>query len=135
MNPEEFKSALEAKGWKLSDHQMAQFATYYKMLVETNEHVNLTAITEENEVYLKHFYDSVTPLLEVPEYFKEGAELCDVGAGAGFPSLPMKILFPSLKVTIVDSLNKRITFLKDLVDQLGLTDVALVQDRAETFVE
>jgi 16S rRNA (guanine527-N7)-methyltransferase len=133
MNPEEFRQALADKGWNVSDQQMAQFATYYKMLVETNEHVNLTAITEKNEVYLKHFYDSVTPLLEVPEYFKENAELCDVGAGAGFPSLPMKILFPSLKVTIVDSLNKRITFLKELVDQLGLTDVTLVHDRAETF--
>ncbi|ANI97263.1 16S rRNA (guanine(527)-N(7))-methyltransferase RsmG [Pediococcus pentosaceus] len=133
MTPEEFKKALEDKGYQISDHQMAQFATYYKTLVETNEHVNLTAITEENEVYLKHFYDSVTPLLEAPEYFKSGAELCDVGAGAGFPSLPMKILFPSLKVTIVDSLNKRITFLKTLVDQLELTDVTLVHDRAETF--
>lgn len=61
MTPEEFKKALEDKGYQISDHQMAQFATYYKMLVETNEHVNLTAITEENEVYLKHFYDSVTP--------------------------------------------------------------------------
>lgn len=133
MNPEEFRQALKEKGWPLTDQQMMQFAKYYQLLVETNEHVNLTAITEQNEVYLKHFYDSVTPLLEVTSFFKEGAELCDVGAGAGFPSLPMKILFPSLKVTIVDSLNKRITFLNNLVEQLGLEDVTLIHDRAETF--
>lgn len=133
MNPEEFRQALAEKGWQLTDHQMDQFATYYKMLVATNEHVNLTAITAENDVYLKHFYDSVTPILEVPEYFADHAELCDVGAGAGFPSLPMKILNPTLKITIVDSLNKRITFLKELVEQLGLSDVTLIHDRAETF--
>ncbi|MCH9266079.1 16S rRNA (guanine(527)-N(7))-methyltransferase RsmG [Pediococcus acidilactici] len=133
MNPEEFRQALAERGWTVSDHQMRQFDTYYKRLVETNEHVNLTAITDEKEVYLKHFCDSVTPLLEAPQFFTPGIALCDVGAGAGFPSLPMKILLPELKVTIVDSLNKRIKFLQALVDELGLTDVELVHDRAETF--
>ncbi|WP_353989754.1 16S rRNA (guanine(527)-N(7))-methyltransferase RsmG [Pediococcus argentinicus] len=133
MNSEEFRQKLSEQGWNLTDDQIQQFAIYFKMLVETNENVNLTAITEESEVYLKHFYDSIIPLLEIPDYFTENAGLCDVGAGAGFPSIPMKILFPSLKVTIVDSLNKRITFLKQLVDELGLTDVELVHDRAETF--
>ena len=118
MNPEKFRQALAERGWTVSDHQMRQFDTYYKRLVETNEHVNLTAITDEKEVYLKHFYDSVTPLLEAPQFFTPGIALCDVGAGAGFPSLPMKILLPELKVTIVDSLNKRIKFLQALVDEL-----------------
>ena len=133
MNIEEFKDALQAKGYELTDKQLNQFQTYYEMLVETNQHLNLTAITEKNEVYLKHFYDSMTPILELPEYFNPGISLCDVGAGAGFPSLPMKILFPDIKVTIVDSLNKRIKFLQELVDELGLTNVELVHDRAETF--
>lgn len=133
MNPEEFRQALADHDWEISDQQMDQFRIYYKRLIETNEHVNLTAITAEKDVYLKHFYDSVTPLLALPGYFKGSLTLCDVGAGAGFPSLPMKILCPSLKVTIVDSLNKRIKFLQDLVDELGLTDVELVHDRAETF--
>lgn len=68
MNPEKFRQALAERGWTVSDHQMRQFDTYYKRLVETNEHVNLTAITDEKEVYLKHFYDSVTPLLEAPQF-------------------------------------------------------------------
>ena len=133
MNIEEFKAALQAKGYELTDKQLNQFQTYYEMLVETNKNLNLTAITEKNEVYLKHFYDSMTPILELPEYFKPGISLCDVGAGAGFPSLPIKILFPDIKITIVDSLNKRIKFLQKLVDELGLTNVELVHDRAETF--
>ena len=101
------------------------------MLIEVNEHVNLTRITEEDEVYLKHFYDSITPLFTFGAVFKDGATLCDVGAGAGFPSIPLKILKPGLKVTIVDSLQKRLNFLKDLISELGLTDVELVHGRAE----
>lgn len=91
----------------------------------------MTRITEEDEVYLKHFYDSITPLFTFGAVFKDGATLCDVGAGAGFPSIPLKILKPGLKVTIVDSLQKRLNFLKDLISELGLTDVELVHGRAE----
>ncbi|UQS84957.1 16S rRNA (guanine(527)-N(7))-methyltransferase RsmG [Apilactobacillus apisilvae] len=133
MNPEEFKAQLTADGIELSNHQMDQFATYYQMLVATNEHVNLTTIVDEADVYLKHFYDSITPVFYDKSLQNETLTLCDVGAGAGFPSLPMKIVFPNLKVTIVDSLNKRITFLQDLVDQLGLKDVKLYHARAEEF--
>lgn len=133
MTPEEFKQSLQDHGIELSDRQMAQFATYYADLVATNEHVNLTAITEQNEVYLKHFYDSLTGALAEPRLQNEALTLCDIGAGAGFPSLPLKIAFPQLKVAIVDSLNKRIKFLDELVNKLGLTDVTLVHDRAETF--
>lgn len=133
MSPEEFKKALQRFGYDLSDQQMKQFEIYFEFLIATNENVNLTAITDKKDVYLKHFYDSVTPLLETPTYFADSASICDVGAGAGFPSLPIKILRPDLKITIVDSLNKRITFLNELVARLNLTDIALIHDRAETF--
>lgn len=131
MNPEKFVLELSKHNFELTDKQKQQFKLYFKMLIEVNEHVNLTRITEEDEVYLKHFYDSITPLFTFGAVFKDGATLCDVGAGAGFPSIPLKILKPGLKVTIVDSLQKRLNFLKDLISKLGLTDVELVHGRAE----
>lgn len=131
MNPEKFVLELSKHNFELTDKQKQQFKLYFKMLIEVNEHVNLTRITEEDEVYLKHFYDSITPLFTFGAVFKDGATLCDVGAGAGFPSIPLKILKPGLKVTIVDSLQKRLNFLKNLISELGLTDVELVHGRAE----
>ncbi len=131
MKETEFINALKDQGIELSAVQIGQFNTYYKMLVEWNEKINLTAVTEKEEVYLKHFYDSITPLFYAD--IEEGASLCDVGAGAGFPSIPMKIIRPDLKVTIVDSLNKRINFLNELTAVLGLDKIHLVHDRAETF--
>ena len=131
MNPEKFVLELSKHNFELTDKQKQQFKLYFKMLIEVNEHVNLTRITEEDEVYLKHFYDSITPLFTFGAVFKDGATLCDVGAGAGFPSIPLKILKPGLKVTIVDSLQKRLNFLKYLISELGLTDVELVHGRAE----
>lgn len=133
MTPEEFRQALADHGIELTDQQMGQFDQYYHDLIETNRVVNLTRITEKGEVYLKHFYDSITGALAMPELQTQALTLCDIGAGAGFPSLPLKIAFPQLKVTIVDSLNKRITFLQGLVDRLGLVDVTLVHARAEDF--
>ena len=133
MNPEAFKAALAEQGIDLTPTQMQQFATYYEFLVATNEHVNLTTITEESEVYLKHFYDSLTPAFYLPALRDQPLTLCDVGAGAGFPSLPLKIAFPQLQVTIVDSLNKRITFLNELAAKLDLTGVAFYHARAEEF--
>ncbi|WP_404446670.1 16S rRNA (guanine(527)-N(7))-methyltransferase RsmG [Sutcliffiella horikoshii] len=131
MNKAQFISLLEEKGISLSSQQLSQFDTYYKLLVEWNEKMNLTAITDEEEVYLKHFYDSITASFYVD--LTQELSLCDVGAGAGFPSIPLKICFPNLKVTIVDSLNKRITFLQNLASELGLKNVHFVHDRAETF--
>lgn len=133
MNPEQFRKTLADHGVELTDRQMQQFADYYQLLVATNRQVNLTRITEKNDVYLKHFYDSLTGALAEPWLQNEQLTLCDIGAGAGFPSLPLKIAFPQLKVTIVDSLNKRINFLQELVTKLGLTEVELIHDRAETF--
>ncbi|GIN64524.1 ribosomal RNA small subunit methyltransferase G [Robertmurraya siralis] len=131
MQIEEFQERLSANGMALTSEQMAQFETYYHTLVEWNEKMNLTAITEKGEVYLKHFFDSITAAFY--HEFNGSASLCDVGAGAGFPSIPIKIAFPELRVTIVDSLNKRITFLEHLAKQLKLENVQFIHDRAETF--
>lgn len=131
MNPEIFAEELANYGFKLSSRQKEQFATYYNKLIEFNKKVNLTRITDKNEVYLKHFFDSITPLLEFSDLFKGEKSLCDVGAGAGFPSLPIKILCPDLSITIVDSLGKRLKFLDELVSDLSLDKVTLVHSRAE----
>lgn len=131
MNPEKFVLELSKHNFDLTDKQKEQFKLYFNFLIEFNEHVNLTRITEEDEVYLKHFFDSITPLFVFGDIFKDGATLCDVGAGAGFPSIPLKILKPELKITIVDSLAKRLTFLKELIAKLSLDNVELVHGRAE----
>lgn len=134
MNPEEFTRACQQNlRLELTDHQLDQFATYYQRLVAANKHVNLTRITAEDEVYLKHFYDSLTGISAVPALATDSLSLADIGAGAGFPSLPLLIANPQLKVTIVDSLNKRINFLADLLDDLKLPAVTLVHARAEDF--
>lgn len=133
MTPEQFRAALARLGITLTDQQMAQFDQYYHYLIEVNQHLNLTRITAEDEVYLKHFYDSLMGAFAEPALQTADWQLCDIGAGAGFPSLPLKIAFPQLEVTIVDSLNKRIDFLRSLVDRLGLEKVHLVHARAEEF--
>ncbi|MDE3840478.1 16S rRNA (guanine(527)-N(7))-methyltransferase RsmG [Bacillus methanolicus] len=131
MNIEQFQTMLSGKGIFLSRQQLDQYETYYQTLVEWNEKMNLTAITEKNEVYLKHFYDSISAAFYFD--FQKPLRVCDVGAGAGFPSIPLKIAFPDLHVTIVDSLNKRITFLEHLGKVLQLKNVQFIHDRAETF--
>ena len=132
MTPDEFLSALTEFDIQLSDKQIKQFERYFELLVEWNEKINLTAITEKNEVYLKHFYDSIAPIL-YGLITDQPVSILDIGAGAGFPSLPMKIIFPELKVTIIDSLNKRINFLSLLTEELGLENVTLLHGRAEDF--
>lgn len=134
MKPEIFYQELAKLGFELTDLQKAQFHRYFQLLVDWNEKINLTAITEEDEVYLKHFYDSLAPLLQ--GYVKqETVSLLDIGAGAGFPSLPIKILWPQLDVTIIDSLNKRIQFLHLLAEELGLEGVHFYHGRAEDFAQ
>ena len=130
MNSEIFKAKLAEQGIDLSPKQLAQFERYYELLVEWNQKINLTAITDKEEVYLKHFYDSVMLLwmMPQPDY---AVRLCDVGAGAGFPSIPLKIIHPEIELTIVDSLQKRIHFLELLVQELGLEQVTCVHGRAE----
>lgn len=131
MNENLFIQLLQEKGIQLSDFQINQFKQYYSLLIEWNQKMNLTAITDRDEVYLKHFFDSLTSTFYYD--FNQSLNVCDVGAGAGFPSLPIKIAFPHLRVTIVDSLNKRIQFLNHLANELQLTDVHFYHDRAETF--
>lgn len=131
MNEEQFKQALHEKGITLNDIQVEQFRKYFELLVEWNEKMNLTAITDEPSVYLKHFFDSISASFY--EDFSGPFSVCDVGAGAGFPSIPLKICFPDLNVTIVDSLNKRIQFLTNLSKELNLSNVQFVHARAEEF--
>ena len=132
MNKEQFYSAVKEKiGIELSDLQKKQYNRYYELVVEWNQKINLTAITEEEEFYTKHFFDSIS--LAFFKDYSNIESICDVGSGAGFPSIPLKILYPNLKVTIVDSLNKRIKFLNLVKDELGLTDCKFVHARAEEF--
>jgi len=132
MTPEDFYKALQEEGFNLSQQQKDQFQRYFELLVEWNEKINLTAITDKNDVYLKHFYDSLAPVLQ-GHIKNQDIRLLDIGAGAGFPSLPMKILCPKLEVTIIDSLNKRINFLNLLADELQLSGVHFYHGRAEDF--
>ncbi|MBO8164802.1 MAG: 16S rRNA (guanine(527)-N(7))-methyltransferase RsmG [Brevibacillus sp.] len=129
MSKEQFALRLAERGIALEPGQMEQFDTYYRLLVEWNNKMNLTAITDEDEVYLKHFYDSLTAAFFVS--LAGINNLADIGSGAGFPSLPLKICFPHLQVTIIDSLQKRIGFLELLTKELGLDGVTAVHARAE----
>ena len=132
MNKEEFVKALECLNINLTEKQLNDLDTYYKMLIEYNAHTNLTRITEEKEVYLKHFYDSLTLVKAVN---LSDQTLLDIGSGAGFPGLVLKIVFPNLKVILLDSLNKRITFLNSVIKKLNLKDIKAVHDRAEEYAK
>ena len=134
MKPETFYSLLDQQNINLTDQQKFQFERYFELLVEWNQKINLTAITEKEEVYLKHFYDSIAPILQGLIENQE-IKLLDIGAGAGFPSLPMKILYPQLDVTIIDSLNKRINFLQLLAEELNIEGVHFYHGRAEDFAQ
>ncbi|HEO5644406.1 TPA: 16S rRNA (guanine(527)-N(7))-methyltransferase RsmG [Streptococcus agalactiae] len=132
MTPQAFYQVLIEHGITLTDKQKKQFETYFRLLVEWNEKINLTAITDKEEVYLKHFYDSIAPILQ--GYIDNSPlSILDIGAGAGFPSIPMKILYPEIDITIIDSLNKRINFLNILANELELSGVHFLHGRAEDF--
>ena len=116
-------------GWKLTDLQADQFVRYYELLVEWNEKMNLTAITDFDEVVIKHFIDSVTGSLVCD--FSVVDNVLDLGTGAGFPGIPLKILYPDTEFVLMVSLNKRITFLQEVIDQLELKKIRAVHGRAE----
>lgn len=130
---EGFQKDLEAFGILLSERQREQFLRYYEMLVEWNGRMNLTAITEYQDVLKKHFVDSLS-LTKVYD-LRQNSSIIDVGTGAGFPGLALKIAFPGLKVTLLDSLNKRIQFLDAVIGELGIQGVETVHGRAEDFAK
>lgn len=126
-----FEKQLEKYEISLTEGQKKQFITYYEMLVEKNKVMNLTAITEFDEVLEKHFLDSIS-LIQVFD-LKQSLSVIDLGTGAGFPGIPLKIVFPELHITLADSLNKRISFLKEVIESLELTGIEAVHCRAEEF--
>ena len=133
MNIETFIEATKKLGINLTQTQLDQLDKYYNLLIEWNEKINLTRIVEKSDVYLKHFYDSLT-LSKVIDLTND-LSLIDVGTGAGFPGIVLKICFPNLKVTLLDSLQKRITFLDEVIKELELTNINTVHDRAEDYAK
>ena len=131
MKQDNFIQELKNLNIQLTETQLFQLETYYEMLVEYNKIMNLTGITEHDEVFLKHFYDSLTIVKIIDLNTVES--FCDIGTGAGFPGLVIKICFPKLKVTLLDSLNKRVEFLKAVIQKLNLKDIEVVHARAEEY--
>lgn len=128
-----FESKLNELGIILDDKQKQQFVKFYELLVEWNKVMNLTGITEYEEVNEKHFVDSLSIVKAVDMNSVES--VIDIGTGAGFPGIPLKIAFPHLKVVLLDSLNKRINFLNTVIDELELTDIKTIHGRAEDFAK
>lgn len=133
MTREEFIKALQELDIILTEEQLNKLDKFYNLLIEWNEKINLTRITEEKEVYLKHFYDSLT--LSKVVNLKEKETLCDVGTGAGFPGIVLKIVYPNLKITLVDSLLKRVNYLNSIIKDLELEDIKAIHSRGEDFKE
>lgn len=133
MSQQEFILEINQLGITLTKHQEEQLEMYYQLLVHYNQHMNLTGITEKDMVYLKHFYDSLT--LEKAIHLEKVNTLCDIGTGAGFPGLVLKIVFPNLKITLIDSLNKRVEFLKVVIQKLELENIEAIHMRAEEFAK
>ena len=129
----QFLSDLEKLGISLTKKQLEQFIIYYEMLIEWNEKINLTAITEFQDVMKKHFVDSVS-LVKAYDVTKK-VNVIDVGTGAGFPGLALKIAYPQLQITLLDSLNKRISFLNAVIEKLNLSGVETIHGRAEDFAK
>ena len=131
MNLNEFKVEVDKLGIKVTEEEISKLEKYALLLKEWNGKINLTAITEKEQVFLKHFYDSLT-LVKIIDLSKVDS-ICDLGTGAGFPGVVLKIFFPNLKLTLVDALNKRINFLDVVVKELNLKNVTLVHARAEEY--
>ena len=128
---EELVSQFNKYEIALDNTQIEQFNRYYELLIEWNEKINLTAITEQSEVIEKHFIDSILPY----KSFKENSSIIDIGSGAGFPGIPLKILRPDLNITLLDSLNKRINFLNIVIDELKLNNIVAIHGRCEDMAK
>ena len=131
MNKEVFLEELKKINIEPTEEQLKQLDKFYHLMIEWNEKINLTRITEEQDVYLKHFYDSLT-LNKVVD-LKKVNTLCDVGTGAGFPGIVLKIVFPNLKVTLIDSLQKRVNYLNEVIKELELKDIKAEHARGEEY--
>lgn len=130
-----FKKDLEQFNIYIDDEQLNQFMKYYYLLIEWNSFMNITAITEFNEVLKKHFVDSISLVSAIPDLSKKSYCMIDVGTGAGFPGIPLKIVFPNLEITLLDSLNKRIQFLNEVVSSLNLQKITVIHGRAEDYAK
>ena len=133
MNNNEFYKEIENIGINLNDIQKEQFEKYYEYLIEYNSHTNVTSITNKEDVYLKHFYDSI--LLTQSTNFNNINSMLDIGCGAGFPGLVIKIIYPNINLTLLDSNNKKTTFCSNLVNILGLENIEVINKRAEEYIK
>lgn len=131
MNKEQFVLEVRSLGIEVTEKKLKKLDEFYNLLILWNEKINLTTITAIQDVYLKHFYDSLT-LFRVCDLTKD-INICDVGSGAGFPGIVLKIFFPNLKITLVDSLNKRVNYLNTIIKKLGLVNIEAVHSRMEDF--
>lgn len=131
MTKEEFIAALKDLNIEVTEEKLTELNKFYKLLVDWNRKINLTRIIEEQDVYLKHFYDSLTIIKEVD--LNEEKTLCDVGTGAGFPGIVLKIFYPNLKVTLIDSLEKRIKYLNEVIKELNLQNIEAIHSRGEDY--
>ena len=133
MNQSRFIIEVEKLGIEVTDEKLQKLERYYELLIEYNKVMNLTGITQKEDVYLKHFYDSLT-LVKVID-LNSIDSLCDLGSGAGFPGIVLKIFYPNLKITLIDSLNKRINFLNIVINELKLKDITAIHTRIEDYAK
>lgn len=133
MNIELFIKEVEKLGIELDEEKLTKLEKFYNLLIEWNNKINLTRIVEKEDVYLKHYYDSLTIAKAID--LNKIDTLCDVGTGAGFPGIVLKIVFPNLKITLVDSLQKRVNYLNEIIKELDLKYIEAVHDRAEEYAK
>lgn len=133
MNQDKFIEEIKKIGIEITEDKLLQLEKYYELLIKYNEFINLTSITNKKEVYLKHFYDSIT-ISKIIDLNKEKS-LCDLGSGAGFPGIVIKIFFPHLEITLIDSLNKRVKFLNTVIEELNLKGIKAIHIRIEEYAK
>ena len=131
MNKDEFLEKVKKLVINLDENQLTQLEEFYELLIGWNEKINLTTITDKEEVYLKHFYDSLTLVKSIN--LDQEIYLCDVGSGAGFPGIVLKICFPKLKIVLIEALQKRVNYLNDVIQKLKLKDIVAIHTRMEDF--